>query len=133
MFLARNQGYMTISGKYIPGDLYLYMKKPKRTNSYKGTFSENINKEDNIWTSRYSKMKYDKESFPDLKYENEPIEVELDVKYNKWDLDIYKYLLKINEITDIYKNQLVNDSAGTTIFDDIGNKVNELMKIVLCK
>lgn len=133
MFLARNQGYYTLSGKYMPGDLYLYMKKPKRTNSYKGTLGETIHKENDIWSARCSKMKYDKDAFPDLKYEDEPKEVELDVKYNRWDTDIYKYLLKIKEITDIYKNPMINDSRGAIICNDVDKKVDELIKMVLYK
>lgn len=81
MYLARNQGHDTLSGKYIPGDLYLYMKKPKRANSFKGSLLEDIHTENDIWTARCPKMKYDKESFSDLKYEDESIEVDLDIKY----------------------------------------------------
>ena len=133
MWLARNQGHDTLSGKYIPGDLYLYMKKPKRANSFKGTLLEDIHTENDIWTARCPKMKYDKEAFSDLKYEDEPIEVDLDIKYNRWSLDIYKYLLRIKEITDTYKNPLINDSGGASICNDIDKKVDELIKMVLFK
>lgn len=133
MYLARNQGHDILSGKYIPGDLYLYMKKPKRANSFKGSLLEDIHTENDIWTARCAKMKYDKEAFSDLKYEDEPIEVKLDIIYNKWHLDIYKYLLKIKEITDIYKNPLVNDSGGASICNDIDKKVDELINMVLFK
>lgn len=78
-------------------------------------------------------MKYDKEAFSDLKYEDEPIEVDLDIKYNRWHLDIYKYLLRIKEITDTYKNPLINDSGGASICNDIDKKVDELIKMVLFK
>ena len=88
---------------------------------------------DSIWTARCPKMKYDKESFSDLKYEDEPIEVDLDIKYNRWDQDIYKYLLRIKEITDTYKNPLINDSSGASICNDIDKKVGELIKMVLFK
>ena len=131
MYLARNQGHDTLSGKYIPGDLYLYMKKPKRANSFKGSLLEDIHTENDIWTARCSKMKYDKEAFSDLKYEDEPIEVKLDIIYNKWHLDIYKYLLKLKEIKDIYKNPLVNDSSCASICNDIDKTVDELIKKVL--
>ena len=76
-------------------------------------------------------MKYDKESFSDLKYEDEPIEVGLDIKYNRWDQDIY--LLRIKEITDTYKNPLINDSRCASICNDIDKKVDELIKMVLFK
>lgn len=75
----------------------------------------------------------DKESFSDLKYEDEPIEVDLDIKYNRWDQDIYKYLLRIKEITDTYKNPLINDSGGASICNDIDKKVDELIKMILFK
>ena len=52
---------------------------------------------------------------------------------NIWYEDIYKYLLKIKEITDTYKNPLINDSRGASICNDIGKKVDELIKMVLFK
>ena len=52
---------------------------------------------------------------------------------NIWYEDIYKYLLKIKEITDTYKNPLINDSGGASICNDIGKKVDELIKTVLFK
>ena len=51
MYLARNQGHDTLSGKYIPGDLYLYMKKPKRANSFKGS---NLGKNGKIYATTSS-------------------------------------------------------------------------------
>lgn len=52
---------------------------------------------------------------------------------NIWYEDIYKYLLRIKEITDIYKNPLINDSGGASICNDIEKKVDELIKMVLFK
>lgn len=52
---------------------------------------------------------------------------------NIWYEDIYKYLLKIKEITDTYKNPLINDSGGASICSDIDKKVDELIKMVLFK
>ena len=52
---------------------------------------------------------------------------------NIWYEDIYKYLLRIKEITDIYKNPLINDSGCASICNDIDKKVDELIKIVLFK
>lgn len=60
-------------------------------------------------------------------------QVDLDIKYNRWDQDIYKYLLRIKEIADTYKNPLINDSSGASICNDIDKKVDELIKMVLFK
>ena len=63
----------------------------------------------------------------------EKIFSDLDIKYNRWDQDLYKYLLRIKEITDTYKNPLINDSGGASICNDIDKKVDELIKMVLFK
>ena len=51
---------------------------------------------------------------------------------NIWYEDIYKYLLKIKEITDTYKNPLINDSGGASICNDIDN-VPKYWKLMLYK
>lgn len=135
MWLARDKSIKTVSGKIIIGDLHLFMNKPKRKipKGQEWLVKSGMNIEENHWEARGSKMKFPKDIYNDIKWEDEPIEVKLDTVYNRWDLDIFKYLNRIKEITDTYKNPIANDATGSTLCNEISNTINELSKKLVIK
>lgn len=128
MWLARDKGHETVSG-FILGDVHLFVKKPKRKINKERKWET----EESVWDGRCAKMKLKSDDYPDLKWEDEPLEVDLDINHNRWDLDIWKYLTAVENIAGCYENPFNNDSQGTKICNEIYNKVKELKNLLVLK
>lgn len=129
MFIARDKGFDTCDNGFILGDVHLFVKKPKRKVNKNRPWDD----ETSVWDARCAKMKLKSEDYPDLKWEDEPLEADLDINHNRWDLDIWKYLCAIENIAGTYENPFTNDSEGTRICNEIYNKVKELKKLLVLK
>lgn len=129
MWIARDKGFETFDNGFILGDVHLFVKKPKRIKNKNRLWED----KESVWDVRCAKMKLKSEDYPDLKWEDEPLEVDLDIKHNRWDLEIWKYLGAIENIAGTYENPFTNDSQGTKICNEIYNKVRELKKLLVLK
>lgn len=129
MWIARDKGFETVSNRFIQGDVHLFIKKPKRIKNKNRLWED----EPSIWDARCAKMKLKSDDYSNLKWEDEPIEVDLDIKHNRWDLDIWEYLNKLEDIAGYYENPLVNDSGGSRICNEIYLKIRELKKLLVVK
>ncbi len=129
MWIARNKGFESCDNGFIPGDVYLFSKKPKRKINKEHKWET----EESIWDGRCTKMKLKSEDYPDLKWEDEPLEVDLDVNHNRWDLEIWKYLTAVENIAGCYENIFANDSQGIKICNEIYNKVKDLKQLLVLK
>ena len=129
MWIARNKGFESCDNGFILGDVHLFSKKPKR----KINKDRKWEKEPSIWDGHCAKMKLKSDEYPDLKWEDEPLEVDLDINHNRWDLDICKYLTAIENIAGCYENKFTNDNQGSKICNEIYNKVKELKQLLVLK
>lgn len=132
MWIARDKGHNTVSGKIIVGDLHLFIKKPKRKipKGQEWLVKSGMDIEEDHWEARCAKMKLPNEMYNDITWEDEPVEVDLDIIYDEWDINIFKYLNKIKNITEQYKNPLINDSGGSIVCEEINNEIIKLLKIL---
>ncbi len=128
MWIARDKGHETVSG-FILGDVHLFLKKPKR----KINKDRKWETEESVWDGRCAKLKLKSEDYLDLKWEDEPLEVDLNINHNRWDLDIWKYLTAVENIAGCYENPFSNDSQGSKICNEIYNKVKELKQLLVLK
>lgn len=135
MWIARDKNKDTCSGKVILGDIHVFMKKPTRKipKGQEWLVKSGMNIEKTRWDSRGPKMKLPSDMYDDIKWEDEPVEVKFDIIHNQWDLDIFKYLNKIIDITEIYKNPMANDATGSALCNDIYNIIKELQNKLIIK
>lgn len=129
MWIARDKNHNTVSGKIIIGDLHLFIKKPKRKipKGQEWLIKSGMDIEEDHWEARCAKMKLPNEMYNDITWEDEPVEIDLDIIYDRWDLNIFKYLNKIKNIIEQYK---INDSGGSLVCEEINNEIVKLLKIL---